>query len=143
MTTDAATAVVLTQLLRLSCDDERRTNFVCNAISVYFRRLLRASPDKLCRFGFSPVATAVQAELALARVANMDFSPAFLVRLIADSETADLALRAVRFYAARYADLDFDAVTAEVGDGASDVMAAARTIHVMLTVEDELAAEGP
>ncbi|AZV93648.1 hypothetical protein CBF45_07880 [Bordetella sp. J329] len=139
MTTDAATAVVLTQLLRLSCDDERRTNFVCNAISVYFRRLQRASPEKLRRFGFSPVATAVLAELALARVANMDFSPAFLVRLIADRDTAALALRAVRFYAARYAELDFEAVSAEVGERASDVMAAAGAIHFMLKVVDELA----
>lgn len=135
MTTDAATAVVLTQLLRLSCDDERRTNFVCNAISVYFRRLQRASPEKLRRFGFSPVATAVLAELALARVANMDFSPAFLVRLIADRDTAALALRAVRFYA----ELDFEAVSAEVGERASDVMAAAGAIHFMLKVVDELA----
>lgn len=139
MKSTASTDTVLAELLRMTCEDAQRMSFVCNAIVVYFRRIVCASPRKLTAAGMSCVADPLTAELSLQRVAHMDFSAAFLVRLIADNDTARLAWRAVKFYSARYAAMDFEALSAEVGEGASDVMAVAGTIHFMLTVADDLA----
>lgn len=133
----ASTDTVLAELLRLTCEDEQRMAFVCNAISVYFRRLQTASPKKLVAAGLQAVVTPLVAELALQRVERTDYSPAFLVRLIADRDVAVLAWRAVRFYAARYASMPLDVLSDEVGEGASDVAAAASTIHFMLQAIEE------
>lgn len=137
MKNPTSTDSVLAELLRLTCEDEQRMNFVCNAISVYFRRLQNASPKKLVAAGLQAVVTPMVAELALQRVAHTDYSPAFLVRLISNDDVAALAWRAVRFYANRYAVMPLDVLSDEVGEGASDVAAAASTIHFMLQVLEE------
>lgn len=103
--------------------------FIGNAINVYLWRVSTASPHKLAQFGLRPVVSGMAAESALDRVANVDFTPAYLYALIAeDEEVAVLALRAVHFYAHRYAAMDVRGVRREVGRLAQQVQAAAQTL---------------
>ena len=107
--------------------------FVGNAISVYFRRVLAASSGKLIAFGLRPLVSPLVAEAALARVALVGYSPAYVYGLVAgDAEVAALALRAVRFYVSRYAQMDMETLSDEVGEAALHVKATARLLALLL-----------
>lgn len=115
--------------------NDQLMQFVCNAVAAYFQRLIKASPAKLMRHGLRPVVAPAAAEEALGRVQFVDYSDAWIHALIAnDAEVARLALRAVRFYAERYATAHLALVSAEVGEAAMQVKEAAEIINVTLDV---------
>lgn len=109
------------------------TIFACNAIEIYFDRIVRASEDKLIRFGLRPVIAPMAAESALARVECVEFSHAYLHALVAgDPEVAVLAMRAVHFYTQRFSQMTLDEVLAEVGGAAAYVKAAADVLALSI-----------
>ena len=107
--------------------------FVGNAIVRYFRRIIRADGKKLAQFGLRPVISPAAADEALRRVEYVEYSSAWLHALVAnDPEVARLALRAVGFYAKRFADAHLEQVSAEAGEAAMQVKAAAEILNVTL-----------
>lgn len=78
----------------------REEVFVAGAVFQYFDRIMHASTRKLKDFGFRPVVAPIAAELALNRARTARTYPEFVSRLIDDDEyVAELAMRAVQFYA--------------------------------------------
>lgn len=109
--------------------------FVGIAISRYFHRLIKANEKKLVAYGFRPVVSPMAAQTALERVQRIEYSQAWLHALIAnDFEAARLALRAVEFYAKRFATAKFEQVLSEVGDAATQIKAAAQIINLTLDI---------
>lgn len=112
---------------------EELMQFVGNAITMYFRRIIKADDTKLVKHGLRPIASKLAAADALNRVLYVDYSAAWLHALIAnDAEAARLALRAVKFYAARFSAAHLEQVSREVGEMAMQVKDAAQIINVTL-----------
>lgn len=121
-------------LISAAPTDELMT-FVGNAIVTYFNRILKADPKKIAQYGLRPIIAPAAASAALARVQYVEYSAAWVHALVAnDGEVARLALRAVRFYAQRYAAAHLEQVSNEVGEPAMQVKAAARIVNVTLDV---------
>lgn len=121
-------------LLALAAPTQELHQFVGNAITTYLDRITRATAEKLLAHGLRPVVSLMAAESALARVAGMEFGPGFVhVAVGDDGEAALLVLRAVVFYARRFADMDLDGVSDEVGECALQVKAAAGVLALALT----------
>lgn len=118
--------------------------FTCNAIVRYFRRVIKADGKKLARFGLRPIIAPVAAGEALDRVLYVEYSAAWLHALVAnDSEVASLALRAVTFYAKRFATAHLEQVSNEVGESAMQVKAAAEIINLTLDITLPCAKKNP
>lgn len=109
--------------------------FTCNAVVRYFHRIIKADEKKLVRFGLRPIIAPVAASEALDRIQFVQYSAAWLHALVAnDAEVARLALRAVEFYATRFATAHLEQVSNEVGEAAMQVKAAAQIISMTLDI---------
>lgn len=101
-------------ILRLA-STQREVDFVWTAIDAYFARIVAASEQKLVSHGMRPFVTPIAAELALERAVYSTSFPEFIASLIGGDElVADLAIRAVRFYATRFAVMDNTSISAEL-----------------------------
>ncbi|SHI11992.1 hypothetical protein SAMN04488135_109140 [Pollutimonas bauzanensis] len=108
----------------------REKRFVVVAVRTYFWRVMNASMRKLVAHGLRPVVAPIVAELALARAAAARTYPEFITRLIDDDhDAADLALRAIGLYAARFADMTLEAIEREIGKHAGDLGDAAQVVQ--------------
>lgn len=111
--------------------------FVGNAIERYFTRLVQFTDmNKLVECGLRPVVSPVAAEEALRRGQHAtSYTAAWVHALIAnDAEAARLALRAVAYYAKRYAAADLALVSDEVGETAMQMKAAAKFLQVAFDI---------
>lgn len=101
---------VVRTLLRIATAS-REERFVAGAVSDYFDRIMNASSHKLTTYGFRPVVAPIAAELALNRARSARTYPEFVSRLIDEDEVvAQLALRAVQFYAEAFEGSDATAM---------------------------------
>lgn len=115
--------------------NEHLMQFTCNAIVRYFHRVINADEKKLAKFGLRPIIAPLVASEALDRVQYVEYSAAWLHALVAnDMEVAKLALRAVKFYAERFATAHLEQVSNEVGEPAMQVKAAAKIINWTLNI---------
>jgi len=128
---------------QILCDVARTSDlmqFVGNAIHIYFQRVTGATHQKLVRYGLRPVISPMVAEQALDRVAEVQYSEAYIHGLVAnDGDVAVLALRAVQFYARRYSSMDLAQLSNEVGESAMQIKAAASILMLSL---DDISIEG-
>lgn len=108
-----------TDVIRLvlrAATTKREQLFVWLAVDTYLQRILAASEQKLIAHGMRPFVTPVAAELALDRAQQCNGLADYLTRLIDhDDLIADLVLRSIRFYSARFAAMSNAEITAELG----------------------------
>src|SRR5699024_259065 len=119
------------RLLISMASTEATMHFVACAIQQYFLRITQASTKKLVRHGLRPIIAPMVAEASLQRVEDVNYSAAWLHALIADDvETAELAWRAVTFYADMYADMELAELQNEIGNGALKIKDTARLLTI-------------
>lgn len=105
-------------LLQRAAPTPQAAQFTEIAIRTYFDRVTTASWSKLIAYGLRPVVAPIAAEFALDRAdrANAQTLEQLLTALIAEDEmVADLTVRAVLFYARRFAVMDNLDIESEIG----------------------------